>query len=144
MHALSALKLPKQLLHWGQRLVRCFVLYMWPVTLYHYFRTIYSRRHLQAWMWSNRTLYGITTKMCLNTGKRDELVHWISDAAGQMNDANVLHKVTFHGQMGLNVQPKWRSILNIRLNYTWIILKLPTKLNYTCSNYLECEMFKAP
>jgi hypothetical protein len=38
-------------------------------------------------MWSNRNLYGITTKMCLNTYKRDELVHRISDAARQMNDA---------------------------------------------------------
>jgi len=32
MQALTAVKLPQQLLHWGQRLVRCFVLYMWPVT----------------------------------------------------------------------------------------------------------------
>jgi hypothetical protein len=53
----------------------------------------------------------------VNTLRRQELLHLISDAAGQMNDANVVHKVTLHRQMGWNVQPKL-SLLNIRLNYT--------------------------
>lgn len=47
--------------------------------------------HILAWMRSNRrSLYGITRKMCMNTKKRQELVHWISDAARWMNNVNAI------------------------------------------------------